>query len=172
MLSRRVSLWTMVIREMRGVASLGHVFAVALLLAWLLSGGRAFSLFQSPTEPPTPTETPEPTQPATKTEVMPTSTPLPSEAPPTATPPVPSPSPTAEFTATPAAPPTSRPAEATLTPTVEGPAPPTVTSAEVPPSEGAMSLWPWMFLGLSSLAAIAAGVFLLRREAYRQEGER
>ena len=155
MCSRRACLEGKIIREMRALSSLTPLFAVALLLAWLLSGGRVFSFFQSPTSPVPPTQTPLPTQAPTETEVRPTSTATPSEAP---------------HTLMPTVPPTSPPAEETLTPAAEVTAHPTVMATELPPSRGVMSLWPWVLLGLLSLGAITAGVFLLRREAPPDEG--
>ena len=170
MCSRRACLEGKIIREMRALSSLTPLFAVALLLAWLLSGGRVFSFFQSPTSPVPPTQTPLPTQAPTETEVRPTSTATPSEAPHTLMPTVPPTSPPAEETLTPTVPPTSPPAEETLTPAAEVTAHPTVMATELPPSRGVMSLWPWVLLGLLSLGAITAGVFLLRREAPPDEG--
>jgi len=160
--TRRACLWSKITREMRALASLAPLFVLALFLAWLLSAGRALSFFQSPTSPIPPTEAPLPTETLTPTEVRPTATPTPQKAGPTLTPTVP---PT-EMVAKPTPPPT----EVVLMPAVQA-APATVLPAELPPSKGAISLWLWALLGLLSLGAIAAGVFLLRREAPAGEGE-
>lgn len=128
-----------IIQEIRALASLAPIFALALLLAWLLSGEAAISFFESPTSPPpkasAPTETPVPPATATSEEVPPTPTP-------TASP--------TELTAVPSASSTEQAKPATAAP------------AEPSPSQRGSTLWPWVLLGALSIGAIAAGVFLLR----------
>ena len=149
MRTRRAHLWSKITQEMRALASLTPLFALALLLAWMLSGGRAFSFFQSPTSPPPPTETPLPTEAPTPTEAVPTLTPTvpPTEVLVTLTPPL---------------------TEAVQMPAVQA-VRPTAPPAELPSSRGTISLWPWVLLGLLSLGAIAVGVYLLRREVPSEE---
>jgi len=169
----RACLGSKITRGTRALASLAPLFVLALLLAWLLSAETALSFFQSPTLPPPPTETPLPTETPTSAEVRPTATPTLQEARPTWTP---TPPPTEALTPpTPpptevVATPTLAPTEVVLMPTAQA-AQPTVPPTEIPPPKGAISLWPWVLLGLLSLGAIAAGVFLLQREALSGEGE-
>ena len=65
----RACLWHKITREMRGLASLAPLFALALLLAWLMSAGTTLAFSQSPTSPPPITEVPPtftPTAPPTE----------------------------------------------------------------------------------------------------------
>jgi hypothetical protein len=167
----RACLWSKITREMRALGSMVPLFALALLLAWLLSAGRALSFFQSPTTSPLPpTEVPLPTETPVPTEVRPTAPPA--EVRPTAPPTE------ALSVLTPAVPPVEMVAEPTLSatkvvlmPTVQAARPTALPTTELPPSKGVISLWPWILLGFLSLGAISAGVFLLRREAPASEGE-
>ncbi len=158
--TRRACLWSKITREVRALASLAPLFTLALLLAWLLSAGRAFSFFQSPTSPPP--EVLPPTEMPTPTEVRPTATPPPTRALPTLIPTVPPIEMVAE--------PTLSPTQVVMMPAVQA-VHPTALPVESLPSKEAISLWPWVLLGLLSVGAIATGVFLLRREAPSEEGE-
>lgn len=144
----RVCLWSRITREVRTSVSLVPLFVLALFLTLLLPSGNALSFFQSPNSPIPPIETLLPL------ELSPTVSPTPQES---------------------AAPTTLSPTEVvdTLIPTptevvVVMPAVQvggaTALISEVPPLKGGTSLWPWMLLGFFSLGAIAAGVFLVRRE--------
>lgn len=152
---RSARLGSKIAQEMRSLASLAPLFALALLLAWILSGGRAFSSFQSPISPPPLAETPPPTE-----APAPTATPTPRGSVPTST----LTSPPTEVLVTPA----PLPTKAVQMPAVQA-ARPTAPPTEPPPSRGAISLWPWVLLGLLSLGAIGVGVYLLRREAPTEE---
>jgi hypothetical protein len=173
-------------RKRRVLASLAPLFMLALLLAWMLSSEEALSYFQSPTSPPS-EETPLPTEVLPPTEAGPTMTPSPGEevASPTEMP-LPTEERSAPASSTPEAPSTvmvtSPPVEelakpspsstkAVLPPVLEGPVQATEPSAVEPSEAGGAPLWPWGLLGVFSLGAMAAGVFLLRREVPGQDEE-
>ena len=144
----RVCLWNRITREARTSVSLAPLFALALFLTLLLSSGKALSFFQSPTSPLPPTETLLPT------EVKPTVSPTPQEP---ALPIMPPPTEVVEEL-------TPTPTEVVVVMPAVQAGGATALSSEAPPSKGGVSLWPWILLGVCSLGAIAAGVFLLRRE--------
>jgi len=146
-------------RQSGGLTTLASLFALALILTWLLSSGPALSFFQSPTSPLAPTETPRPTR--VPTEAKPSSTPTPQVSAPTATPTA-SPTEMEELAPTPTI--------VVVSPTVQA-AQPTAAPPEHPSSAGGVTLWPWILLGLVSIGAIVGGVFLLRREAPAEKEE-
>ena len=171
---------------MRGWASLAPIFALAVLLAWLLSSEEALSYFQSPTSP-LPKETAIPTQMPTSTEIerTPSPPPPPDEIAPTRD----MLGPTAE-TFTPTSPTSEAPSVLTATarPTEEQavPTPASTEAVPTPAMEGSTQatepmsdelsgkrgapIWPWGVLGIFSIGAIATGVYLLRREVPGQDG--
>jgi len=167
--------WTKIPRERRVLVTLAPLFALALVLAWLLSSETVFSLFQSPTSPLPPTEeAPLPTETSTPTDMRPTPTSPPPETPPTLTPTVPPPQEVAEPTVSPTervTEPTASPTEAAFTPAVEVAAHPPVSSTAETPAKGGLAVWPWVLLGFLSVGAMAAGVFLLRREPRAEDEE-
>jgi hypothetical protein len=165
----------------RGWASLVVMLMLALILAWVFPSDKAFSYFQSPISP-------LPGQIA-----LPTGMPSPTRAEPTSSPPPP----TVESTPTgdtigmntPAPPASQAPSTQTaVAPAVEEqtiPSPTLVETVSTPdatgpaqiaepipdesPAEGGAPLWPWIVLGVFSVGAMAAGVYLLRREAPDQD---
>jgi outer membrane biosynthesis protein TonB len=185
MLTEKACLWSKIVRKTRGLASLVPIFALALLLAGLLSSEKALSYFQSPTSPlPTTEEVPPPTEMPSPTVAGPKASPPPTEEAPSADTPPPtqvrptptSPPPEAPPTLTATVPtdeepdkPTPSSTQAALLPAVKVAARPTAPAATEIPAGHGLRLWPWILLGVFSIGAIAVGVFLLQREASAQQ---
>jgi len=180
-------MWSKTAHRRQGLASLAPLFVLALLLASLLSPERAVCFFQSPISPLPPTEeAPLPTGTPTPSEVRSTATPATPEAVSTGTPTpsavrptLSSPTPEAVLTATPTAPPTVEgarlspvPTDAAFLPAVQVAGPATVSPAVETSARAGLAVWPWILLvGLLSVGAMVAGVFLLRREVSAKDGE-
>jgi cobalamin biosynthesis Mg chelatase CobN len=180
----RAYAWRKISQRMRVLASLAPLFALALVLAWLLSSETALSFFESPASPLPPTEAgPSPTGTPVLTEAGPTPTPPSPETLPTST----SVQPPAEEATTPTSlppeetpadttpsseeqrEPTSQPTEAAFIPAVGAASHATPSSTGEASANASAPVWPWVLLGILSVGAMAAGVFLLRREPVSED---